>query len=93
MARYENVIFLDGGDDADEVLNLIDDGQIDEAFEYLKQWHYPGEHDSNPEPGHGTADEVWGPEDADGYIMSANNGLGYVGLEFDTEFDEGFPDE
>lgn len=90
MARYERVVFLDSDEDAWEVLQLIDDGQIDEAFAFLKRWHYPGEHDTAAEPGHGTDDDVWGPEDADGFIMSANDNLDYVSLEFDTEFDEGF---
>ena len=90
MARYERIVFLDSNNDAWEVLNMIDDGQIEEAFSFLKQWHYPGEHDTADELGHGTSDDVWGPADADGYIMSANGDLDYVALEFDTEYDEGF---
>lgn len=93
MGRYENVVFFDSNDDAWEVFNRLDDGDIDGAFDYLKQWHHPGEHDTSAEPSHGTADDVYGPDDADGYIMSVNENLDYVGLDFDTEFDEGLPDE
>lgn len=90
MARYENVVFLDSNDDAWEVFQLLDDGKIDEAFDYLKQWHNPGEHQTSDEPSHGTDDDVYGPDDSDGYIMSVNEMLDYVGLDYDTEFDEGF---
>lgn len=85
MDRYERVIFFDG-EEADDVFDLIDEYGEEDAIAHLSQWHYPGEHETSDEPGAGTSDETY--ENQDGYIMSWNRGLGYIGLEFDTEADE-----
>ncbi len=89
MPRYEQIIFLEvdgvNGVQAQEAFGILDDDGETEAVEYLADWHNPGEHDTRDEPGRGTADEFF--ESDDGYIMSWNDGLGYIGLEFDTEFD------
>ena len=78
--RYENVVFMQT--ESDEFFAILDrEGEM-AALEYLKQWHYPGEHEVNGEPGHGARDEVFRHE---GYIMSWNRGLGYCGLEYETE--------
>lgn len=86
MARYEQVVFLDSDDDYDEFEEiLIDEGEV-AALEHLKQWHYPGEHDTRDEPGYGSSDQVYDTDD--GYIMSWNTGLSYASLEYDTEADD-----
>ena len=59
----------------------MQDGR-DEAMDYLKQWHYPGEHDGSNELGHGSMDKTY---EKDGYIMSWNSSIGYIGLVYDTE--------
>ncbi len=62
----------------------MQDGK-DEAMEYLKQWHYPGEHEGSNEVGNGTSDKTY---EKDGYIMSWNAPIGYIGLVYDTYLDE-----
>ena len=86
MARYEQVVWFDSDDDYDEFEAILKDEGYDAALEHLKQWHYPGEHETRSEPGYGTADQVWDTDD--GYIMSWNTGLSYVSLEFDNEIDD-----
>lgn len=90
MARYEQIAFFESNDDAWHVLQLVDNDEIEVAVDYLKQWHYPGEHDTRDEPGYGSDDDVYGPHDLDGYILAVNDMLDYVSLEYDTEYDEGF---
>jgi len=77
--KYENVVFLQG-DEAYQPLEILDTKGKDAAMEYLKQWHYPGEHEGSPELGHGTSDQTY---EKDGYIMSWNSQLGYIGLQYD----------
>lgn len=84
MARYERVVFAQG-DDADEPLGILDSDGEDAAIEYLAEWHNPGEHETGDDLSHGSADDNF--ESDDGYILSWNTGLGYIGLDFDTEFD------
>lgn len=79
--RYEQIVFLDG-QEANHALNiLMEDGQ-DAAMDYLKQWHYPGEHDGSNELGNGSLDKTY---KKDGYIMSWSSSLGYIGLVYDTQ--------
>ena len=75
--NVESVVFLDGSE-ADEPMRILDERGEQAAMEYLKQWHYPGEHMTRSGFGNGTSDEVYteGP-----YQMSYNRGLGYIGLE------------
>lgn len=89
---YERIIFMQG-DDANEPLDILysrenghsfpyylgaTDESIKAAFAYLGQWDNgdPGEESDTPSAG--TADDTW---TQDGYILSANLGLGYIGLE------------
>jgi len=89
--KYENVVFLQG-DDAYEPLERLNREGKDAALEYLKQWHYPGEHEGTNQLGHGTSDQVY---EKDGYIMSWNPYLGYIGLQYDLSQmnEEEIPDE
>ena len=77
--KYEDVVFLQG-DDAFQPLEILDSKGADAALEYLKQWHYPGEHQGSQELGHGSGDKTY---EKDGYIMSWNSRLGYIGLQYD----------
>ena len=81
--QYENIVFMQS-DSNEFFANLDRDGEL-AALEYLKQWHYPGEHEVTDRPGHGSRDYVFRHE---GYIMSWNRGLGYCGLEFEIEEEE-----
>jgi hypothetical protein len=82
--RYEQIVFLDGSE-ADHALNILMQDGNEEAIEYLKQWHYPGEHDGREDLGTGTSDKTF---KKDGYIMFWNNPIGYIGLVYDTEFEK-----
>lgn len=81
MSRFERIIFLQG-DEATKALKLLDKRGTKAAFEHLKQWHYPGEHDTSDKLGHGSRDTVI--RDAN-YILTVNWSMGYIGLEFDTK--------
>ena len=78
--KYEDVVFLQG-DEAFEPLERLDREGPDAALEYLKQWHNPGQHMGNQELGHGSADSTY---EKDGYIMSWNPALEYIGLQYDS---------
>jgi len=73
----EEVVFLQG-EEAAEPLRILQERGEQAALEYLKQWHYPGEHMTRSGFGHGTSDETYeeGP-----YVMSYNLPLGYIGLQ------------
>ena len=81
MKVYEQVIFLQG-DEADEALDILDEDGEAAALNFLKQWHYPGEHDTRADPGAGTSDETY---ESDGYTLVYNTGLEYIGLEFEAD--------
>jgi len=81
--RYERVVFLDGSE-ADEAMDILNNDGRDAALEYLKQWHYPGQGMGSDEIGNGTQDKTY---EKDGYIMSWNPYLPYIGLVYDTEHD------
>lgn len=68
-----------------EVKALLDEQGPKAAIDFLKQWHYPGEHETADEPGAGTADDV--DEDSDGYILTYNSGLDYIALEYREQED------
>lgn len=81
--RYEQIIFMQGHE-ADEAMDILNNDGPEAAMEFLKQWHYPGQHDGSKELGHGTQDKTF---EKDGYIMSWNPYLPYIGLVFDTEYE------
>lgn len=80
--RYEEVVSLDG-QEANHALNILMQDGKDEAMEYLKQWHNPGQGMGSETLGHGSMDKTY---EKDGYIMNWNSALGYIGLVYDTEF-------
>ena len=83
--RWLNVVFLQG-DEADQVLDLIDRDGTDAAIEHLAQWDYGDEttnaalengylYDDQP-PSSGTDQTVTSSE----YAVTYNHALGHVGL-------------
>lgn len=74
--EYEDVIFLQGKQ-ADEFFDILDSKGKDAAMEYLKNWHYPGEHDTRKESPAGRSDEEY---EKGGYLMHWNKDLHYAGL-------------
>lgn len=79
--EYEDVFFAQEHE-ADDILEIIQNKGEAAAIDYLKQWHYPGEHATRSEPGHGSDDETF---EKDGYILSYNPRIGYVGLVYRQE--------
>jgi len=77
--RYEDVVFMQG-EEADEPLQILNTQGEDAALNYLKQWHEYGSHMGSNELGHGSDDETY---EKDGYIMSWNPRIGYIGLQYD----------
>lgn len=88
-ASSEDVIHLEedsiNGEDATQVLDMIKAGDMEGALEYLKRWHYPGEHQTRESQGIGSSDDTF---EKDGYTLYWNTGLGYVGLVYEDEFEE-----
>jgi len=87
MDKYENVVFMQG-DEAYEPLELLDRKGEDAALNYLKQWHNFGQHEGSSELGLGTNDQKY---EKDGYIMSWNPRIGYIGLQYDLNYTDGQP--
>lgn len=92
MEEFENVVFMQG-DDAEEALGILDNQGEEAAAEHLKQWHYPGEHETREDLGQGTQDTVREFPEGDGtYYLVYNKPLGYIGLSFKEggeQLDEG----
>lgn len=78
--NYEQIVFMQNDYDAAEPLKIYDRKGARAAVNYLAQWHNPGEHDTRNEPGAGRSDTVH--RFKDGYVLTVNNGLGYIGLEY-----------
>lgn len=88
MTEYADVVFLDGEEGrevTDALFNVegvvahgVTEESIAAAFEYLKQWDYGDNYgEMRDEIPAGSQDLVIIRV---GYVMSANLGLGYVGL-------------
>lgn len=89
LERYEDVVFIQGSE-AEEPLRILNDQGPEAALEYLKQWHSHGEHMGSNEVSHGADDKVF---KKDGYIMSWNNKLDYIGLQYDSTVSESHEDD
>ena len=80
----ENIIFLQSNDEVnEEAFRLLNEEGETAVVEYLKQWHYPGEHGTTDFPAAGSSDDTF--RTADGYILTFNRRLGYIGLEYQEE--------
>lgn len=75
---YEDVVFLQGSE-ADEALHILENQGQDAALNYLTQWHMLGQHMGSQGAGHGSRDHTY---EKDGYIMSWNTDLNYIGLQY-----------
>lgn len=76
--KVERVIFLQG-EDADEALKIFNNDGVRALFNHLSQWHYPEEHETSDNFGHGLSDATYRIDD---YMLSVNIPLNYVGLEY-----------
>ena len=75
--RYERIVFMQG-EDADEALAILDEQGRCAAIDYLCQWDCGDGGDIHDEPGNGSSDHVYRK---DGYRLSYNPAIGYIGLE------------
>ena len=82
-ATIEQVVFLQG-EEAEKALDILDQEGWICLYEYLEQWHRPGEHET-------TEKHSYGPDDLvstflirglGGYSISVNRSLRCVGMEF-----------
>ena len=75
--QYEDIVFLQG-EQAKKAFDILNTEGIDKTLEFLKEWHYHGEHKLANSLYAGTSDETY---EKDGYIISYNPNLGYIGLQ------------
>jgi len=73
----QRIVFMQG-DDADEPLAMLDTEGIESVLDYLAQWDMDDNGELTDEPSAGTSDDTY---EVDGYILTWNNQLGYIGLE------------
>lgn len=76
--KYREIIFLQCLEQDPELQTMLDERNEPAMLEYLKQWDY-GEGEIRDKASHGTDDYTYFDE---GYLLSYNPGLGYIGLEF-----------
>lgn len=76
--KYERIVFLQG-EEATAALDELEAHGEEEAIEYLSQWDMGDGGDIHDEPASGDSDNVY--ESDDGYRLSYNTRLGYIGLE------------
>lgn len=76
-AQYANIVFISGSE-AEEPLNILNDNGINDAIKYLSQWDYGEYHQISKTPAKGTSDKY---KQVGDYLITWNNGLGYIGLE------------
>ena len=84
---YEEVIFIDevvDPEDYETWLDLMDNGDEYGAMEFLKTWHYFGEHPTRTDPGFGWGDNYYTDDD---YTMAWNDRLKCVSLVFRVDED------
>lgn len=84
MAIFVSIVFAQGDEGREITDGLYADGIATEesilaTFRHLLQWETGDEEVIDDEPQHGASDEVF--ELPGGYVLTANRGLGYVGLE------------
>jgi hypothetical protein len=76
---FESVVFFQD-EAAEEVLEILEHDGEGAALDYLAEWHYgPGFHETREGLGAGTADDTY---ERDGYVLSYNRALGYIGLSY-----------
>lgn len=76
--KYQDIVFMQGSE-ADEALELLSEYGIEATFKHLLQWDHGDSYgELRDDLPHGSHDHTF--EGSDGYIMSWNKGLNYIGL-------------
>lgn len=78
IIRYEQIVFMQEHN-AHEAMDILDHEGPEAAIKHLMQWHCPGDHETTRHSSAGSMDNVY---ELDGYILTWNTGLPYIGLEF-----------
>ena len=81
--RYEEIMFAQGNEAIPIMDILYNDGE-EAALNHLRQWHFAGQHKMSDIPGHGELDKTFSQ---DGFTMSWNPYIPYIGLTYDTQHD------
>ena len=77
----ERITFMhDYEESGAEAFKILDKEGEDAVVAYLSDWHYPGEHEVAEALAAGSSDDQY--HDGNGYVLTYNRGLGYIGLEF-----------
>lgn len=79
--RFENIVFLQG-EEANEVLQMLDIIGVEQTLNYLQNLHFSNEHTIIEDPSSDN-DEKYSK---DGYLMTWNTRLGYIGLVYDIHY-------
>jgi len=78
--KYSNIFFIQG-EEANEVLDILNNKGEQAAFDQLQEWNY-GE--SPVETNNSEGFIPWGSNDrlfkVDNFVMSYNSGIPYIGL-------------
>lgn len=78
---YYPIVFLQG-EEAMPVLEMLDKDGKRAAMNYLQEWDCGERYDGTDRPCYGKEDlTVTFAVGSDGYILSWNNNIGYIGLE------------
>jgi hypothetical protein len=84
--RFYSIVFFQGGEQAQEWFDLLDEQGEQKALELMADAHdmsdVGGEHESSPVPNYGSHDDVYtGDYEGHRYILSYNRALGCIGLD------------
>jgi len=82
--KYESVVFMQG-EEAEEPLRILNDEGEEAALTYLQQWHDHGHHMGSDSLNNGSNDNTF---EKDGYHMSWNPHLNYIGLDYEFPVDD-----
>ena len=83
----ENIVFCQG----DDYIESMDDMSDSDLVNYLLEWWYPGEHDTNWYDARGINTPFLGYEyklDSDVFLLSHNRRMGYAGISRVLEYSE-----
>lgn len=75
--KYANIVFMQEHE-AIEAENILNEKGIKATVNHLKQWDTGEYHETSDKPFHGSGDDTF---KVDGYILSYNAHLPYIGLE------------
>lgn len=79
---FEQIIFFQADDETTQIaLEIYENQGHEAAIKHLSEWHNPGEHETAHKPSAGTSDDTYRH---DGYILTVNTSLGYIGLEYSS---------